>query len=346
MPCRARVGICSTQATATEAVTMAAPRKAKDRFVVFMFFLTSGVANGYGQRNSFSKTQGGTIFPMQKSLSSEPSRQSPAIPPEERKARILAAIAEMRYESRPIRVREVAQRSGVPRATIYRDAALRSLIESDDSVTETLVPDPLEQAQSELKRLRLRNRQLQERYEAVRLRQEQTALQVVREANRCERFQTEVQRQKRQLQTLRDLIDRQQSRVDEAEDRVYQAEQIARKAKLYAEEQERLRAELENRMDTRSAGRSGAVDEARNAGYKSGYEAGARVAMRAAKRGGLGNTLSEAAAGLSPSALTTARRRLARVLHPDLFAEDPDANLLATEILKQLNALAAPLSSR
>jgi curved DNA-binding protein CbpA len=35
-----------------------------------------------------------------------------------------------------------------------------------------------------------------------------------------------------------------------------------------------------------------------------------------------------------------ARRSLARALHPDLFAKDPAAQLLATEILKQLNSLA------
>jgi hypothetical protein len=51
--------------------------------------------------------------------------------------------------------------------------------------------------------------------------------------------------------------------------------------------------------------------------------------------------LSVAAARLPRAALIAARRQLARALHPDLFAKDPAASLLATELLKQINALAS-----
>jgi AcrR family transcriptional regulator len=50
-------------------------------------------------------------------------------------------------------------------------------------------------------------------------------------------------------------------------------------------------------------------------------------------------TLARAAAQLSPEALRRARRQIAAVLHPDLFAQDAGAAALATELLKSLNSL-------
>ncbi len=57
-------------------------------------------------------------------------------------------------------------------------------------------------------------------------------------------------------------------------------------------------------------------------------------------RGGVGGALDTVAARLGPDDRRRARRVLARALHPDLFAQDTAAFMLATELLKTLNALA------
>ncbi len=49
--------------------------------------------------------------------------------------------------------------------------------------------------------------------------------------------------------------------------------------------------------------------------------------------------LAGVAARLGPDEIRQARRRLARALHPDLFAGDTPAALLAAELLKYINAL-------
>lgn len=49
--------------------------------------------------------------------------------------------------------------------------------------------------------------------------------------------------------------------------------------------------------------------------------------------------LAGVAARLGPEEIRQARRQLARALHPDLFAGDTPAALLATELLKSINAL-------
>ena len=77
--------------------------------------------------------------------------------------------------------------------------------------------------------------------------------------------------------------------------------------------------------------------------YADGFAAGTRAAMqRGGTRPGVVSTggLSSAAARLPRASVLSARRTLARALHPDLFAQDPATQLLATEILKQLNSLA------
>lgn len=62
--------------------------------------------------------------------------------------------------------------------------------------------------------------------------------------------------------------------------------------------------------------------------------------LAAQGRGTVGGALGMAAARLSALERRRARRLLARALHPDLFAQDPAASALATELLKTLNALA------
>lgn len=85
------------------------------------------------------------------------------------------------------------------------------------------------------------------------------------------------------------------------------------------------------------------AEKIRAQAYSDGFAAGTRAAMQ---RGGTrpgasgGSGLAVAAARLPQPAVLAARRSLARALHPDLFAQDPAAQLLATEILKQLNSLA------
>jgi len=57
-------------------------------------------------------------------------------------------------------------------------------------------------------------------------------------------------------------------------------------------------------------------------------------------RGSTGGALGAVAARLGQEERRRARRILARALHPDLFAQDHATAVLATELLKTLNALA------
>lgn len=72
-------------------------------------------------------------------------------------------------------------------------------------------------------------------------------------------------------------------------------------------------------------------------------EAQRRLQILEAQNNGAGPNaplLATVAARLGPEARRRARRLLARALHPDLFAQDADAAALATELLKEVNALA------
>ena len=67
-----------------------------------------------------------------------------------------------------------------------------------------------------------------------------------------------------------------------------------------------------------------------------------QIALLAAQHSGTahGNgSLAAVAARLGPEEMRQARRQIAAVLHPDLYAKDPAAAALATELLKSLNAL-------
>lgn len=120
--------------------------------------------------------------------------------------------------------------------------------------------------------------------------------------------------------------------LDETKKRVN--ELLERCAALEREQRERPTAE---QVGTSEA------ERIRTQAYADGFAAGTRAAMQ---RGGArpgttgGGGLSIAAARLPRASVLTARRALARALHPDLFAQDPATQLLATEILKQLNSLA------
>jgi hypothetical protein len=127
-------------------------------------------------------------------------------------------------------------------------------------------------------------------------------------------------------------------------------EKIELQKRAYALEQERrsLQArirDLENEnKSSKQAQRvaesmSDDMENIREEAFGRGFQAGREAATRGGARGG-GSTLSAIAARLPRTARVEARNQLAKLIHPDRFASEPATLLLATEILKQLNALA------
>jgi AcrR family transcriptional regulator len=112
---------------------------------------------------------------------------------------------------------------------------------------------------------------------------------------------------------------------------------------------ERLARENEARQQSRliDAQIQGDVDRVRADAYAEGFLAGTRAASQRAgtNKAGAPAGLSVVAARLPRPAVAGARRILAKALHPDLYADNPAASMLATEILKQLNSLAGPSGS-
>ncbi|WP_395090344.1 hypothetical protein [Armatimonas sp.] len=203
-----------------------------------------------------------------------------------RRALVVAAVQELGSMNLPFTMQDVADRAGVSRATLYRDAALRDLVGSRGDGPQVRPADArlVAQLESEKKTLASERRALR------------------RELNETKK------------------------RVDEL---------LGRCAAL-----ERERRQQESTTDTPSTSEA---ERIRTQAYADGFSAGTRAAMqRGATRPGTsgGSGLSVAAARLPRPAVLAARRVLARALHPDLFAQDPATQLLATEILKQLNSLA------
>ena len=261
----------------------------------------------------------------------------------ERSVRVTAAIETLRRECKPIEVKAVAQLAGVARATLYRDKPLRDMIADASGVPYApQEDDAVVRLRAAYERLQERNRRLLERDESVRERQDEWEQKLAREATRYRVLKSKMQKQDDLVHRLRTRIDSLKQKMADADETVFTARQSVRQAQQHAAEQEKLRQEAETReARQREANQtSAAVEEARQAGYKSGYEVGARNAMRAARRG-ITNSLSEAAVTMSPKSLGAARRQLARVLHPDLFAMDSDTQVLATELMKLINALNA-----
>ena len=190
----------------------------------------------------------------------------------------------------PFSMSDVAERVGISRATLYRDATLRDLIgQSGDGPKKRPVDS------REFDKLRDTN----------------------------EKLTTE----RRQLR--RDLREA-QKRVREAEARASDLDEASR----FYERTARKLSENQNEA---------AQEKLKAESYAQGFAAGARAAQG---RGGAQSSGAAAsgemravASRLPRPALMAARRTLAQKLHPDLFAQDPAAALLATEILKQLNAL-------
>jgi hypothetical protein len=201
----------------------------------------------------------------------------------ERRAAVLAALETLQSTRVPFTMRDLAERAGISRATLYRDAGLRDLI---GSAGDSPAVRPVD----------------------------------ARDFERLRKRADDLAAERRQLR--RDLR--------QAEERVRATEARARASED--------RATKEGPKPP-----SGSQDQVRKEAYAEGFAAGrAAAAARSGVRGGV-TDLHTVAARLPRQSLLNARRSLARVLHPDLFAQDPAAALLATELLKQLNALTGPV---
>ena len=203
----------------------------------------------------------------------------------DRRARVEAAILELESVNLPFTMQDLADRAGVSRATLYRDAALRDLIGARGDGPVVRPADSRSVAQLETE-----NKTLGSERRAIRRELNETKKRVDELLERC----AALEREQRQSPS---------------------------KDEVNPSEAERIRTEA----------------------YGDGFAAGTRAAMqRGGTRPGSGGSggLSVAAARLPRATVLAARRTLARALHPDLFAQDPATQLLATEILKQLNSLA------
>jgi AcrR family transcriptional regulator len=130
---------------------------------------------------------------------------------------------------------------------------------------------------------------------------------------------------------------------------VLRAEKIEIQKRSYALEKERRALqekiqvlEKENRS-TRQAQRraeaaSDELEDIREEAYGRGFQAGREAASRGI-RGGSTNPLVAVAARLPRTSRIEARNQIAKLIHPDRFADNAAMSVLATEILKQLNAL-------
>ena len=215
---------------------------------------------------------------------------------EERRRRVIAAIADLESVRVPFTMSDVAERAGISRATLYRDAGLRDLVGTQGDGPPKRPVD----------------------------RRDYDALQIKADALAKER--RTLRRERRDLE----------ARVQVAE---------LRADELMAE----LRATVRDRKSSDRMG-GDAAEKIQKEAYTEGFAAGVRAA---AQRGGGGGSvrsrggsaeseLLSVASRLPKPSLQAARRTLARQLHPDLFTQDPAAAMLATELLKQINALIGP----
>jgi len=201
---------------------------------------------------------------------------------QERRKTVEAAIQELEGLKLPFTMQDVADRAGISRATLYRDAALRDLIGSRGDGPRVRPVDG-----------------------KVADRLQKTAAELLSERN-----------------ALRREVRETRKRIDELLERC---------------------AELERNARPTEASEPSEIEKVRTAAYAEGFAAGTRAAIqRGGTRPGMVSSggLAVAAARLPRPSVVAARRILARALHPDLFANDPATQVLATEILKQLNSLA------
>lgn len=209
----------------------------------------------------------------------------------ERRLRVLAAIADLESVRVPFTMSDVAERAGISRATLYRDAGLRDLVgaQGDGPAKRPVSRRDYDTLQAK----------------ADTLAQERRAL-------------------RRAVRSLEARVQAAELRADELGDE--------------------LRATARDRRSSERVG-GDATEKIQKEAYTEGFAAGVRAA---AQRGGgsargrgasAESELLTVASRLPKASLQTARRTLARQLHPDLFTQDPAASMLATELLKQINAL-------
>jgi hypothetical protein len=202
----------------------------------------------------------------------------------------MQAIAELESAHLPFAMADVAERAGISRATLYRDASLRDLIGNRGA---GLAERPVHYREFE------------------QLRQKANTL----------------GREQRRLKAL----------LRHAEQR---AEEATKRAALLEEQAEKFATEASGKTLTNED-----TEKIYRDGYAEGFSAGTRAsaARSGGRGGGIGTDILTVAARLPRTSLVSARRSLVRALHPDLFANDPAAQLLATELLKQINALVGEL---
>ncbi len=215
---------------------------------------------------------------------------------EERRRRVIAAIADLESVRLPFTMGDVAERAGISRATLYRDAGLRDIVGAQGD-------GPCHRPVG---------------------RRDYDALQTKADALAKER------------RTLRRELRGLEARVQAAE---------LRADELMTE----LRATARDRKASDQMG-GDATEKIQKEAYTEGFAAGVRAAAQ--RGGGEGSArgrgasaeseLLSVASRLPKPSLQAARRTLARQLHPDLFTQDPAAAMLATELLKQINALIGP----
>lgn len=203
----------------------------------------------------------------------------------QRKAKVQAALRELDSTGVPFSMQDVAERVGVSRATLYRDATLRELIgaKGDGPPVRPVDFRIHEKLRAEVDALRSESRELR-------------------------RKQKDAERERKTLQE--------------------------RIASLEDENSERMHAQrvAESMTD--------GVEDVRQEAYARGFQAGMTSASRGGRGGGGGAAgLMIAATRFPKATLASARRTLAKAIHPDLFVDDPATALLANEILKQLNSL-------
>jgi hypothetical protein len=199
------------------------------------------------------------------------------------------ALRDLESARVPFSMGDVAERAGISRATLYRDAALRDLIGASGDGPETRPVD---------------------------------------------------HRKYDELKAKADVLTREQRRLKallrHAENR---AEEATKRAALAEEENEKRREPPRDRPPNHEE-----AERIRRDAYADGFAAGTRAAgsRSGGGSGRGGNDLLLAASRLPRASLVSARKALARALHPDLYQNDPAAALLATELLKQINALVGP----
>lgn len=208
-----------------------------------------------------------------------------------RREAVLRAREELEEARVPFSMADLAERAGISRATLYRDAGLRDLIGDTGDGPSTRPVN-------------------------------------CRDYDRLLKERDMLREERRKLR----------AELKQAEQHILYTEERAEKARARNGKTEQPKAE------SRSGG-SGSGEKARAEAYAEGFAAGMNTAQQRMNGGrGPGMTNSTAslltiAARLPRPALLNARRTLARALHPDLYAQDPAAALLATELLKQINAI-------